>query len=161
QRLTLRVEGQVRSAAELGRTAVTTTEGTPVRLRDVADVREGPEPKFGDALINGKPGVVLIAYRQLEGDTLDITARVAAELEKLRPVLERQGVTYHPALFRQASFIEHAVGNVTTSLLIGAALVTVVLFLFLFNLRTALISLTAIPLSLLGAITVLWAWGVS
>src|SRR5581483_8866697 len=78
----------------------------------------------------------------------------------VRPVLERQGITYHPALFRQAEFIEHAVGNVAHSLLIGAGLVAVVLFLFLFDLRTALISLTAIPLSLLSAVGVLWALGV-
>src|SRR5262249_62190146 len=64
-------------------------------------------------------------------------------------------------LFRQANFIDAAVGGVTRALLIGAGLVVVVLFLFLFNLRTAFISLTAIPLSLLGAIVVLWAFGVS
>src|SRR5262249_48487639 len=89
------------------------------------------------------------------------------------PILQRQAqqvmhergdkrpadLTYHRALFRQANFIEHAVGNVTTSLLIGAGLVAVVLFLFLFNLRTAFISLTAIPLSLLTAVVILWAWG--
>src|SRR5262249_13887211 len=62
----------------------------------------------------------------------------------------------HAPLFRQADFIEHAVGNVAQSLWIGAALVAVVLFLFLFNLRSAFISLTAIPLSLLSAVTVLW-----
>ena len=105
-------------------------------------------------------GVILIAYRQPDGDTPDITRRVEAELERLRPGLEREGIEYHPGLFRQANFIEHAVGNVTQSLLIGAVLVTVVLFLFLFNLRTALISLTAIPLSLLTAVIVLWSWGV-
>src|SRR5262249_43608048 len=69
QRLTLRVEGQVRSAAELGETVVLASEGTPVRLRDVAQVTEGAEPKFGDASINGRPGVILIAYKQFDGDT--------------------------------------------------------------------------------------------
>jgi CzcA family heavy metal efflux pump len=161
QRLILRVEGQVISAAQLGETVVATSAGTPVRLRDVARVREGAAPKFGDAAINGKPGMTLIVYRQISGDTPEVTRRVEAELERLRPGLEREGIRYHPALFRQADFIEHAVGNVTHSLLIGAALVTAVLFLFLFNLRTAVISLTAIPLSLLGAIFVLWAFGIS
>jgi CzcA family heavy metal efflux pump len=161
QRLTLRTEGQIHSAAELGVTAIATAEGTPVRLRDVARVVEGPEPKFGDAAIDGTPGVLLIAYKQLDGDTVEITRRVEAELDRLRPALERDGIAYHPALFRQASFIDHAIGNVTWSLLIGAGLVAVVLFVFLFNLRTAFISLTAIPLSLLGAILVLGAFGVS
>src|SRR5262249_31358198 len=83
QRLTLRTEGQVRSADELGRAVVATSEGTPVRLGDVAQVVEGPEPKFGDAGINGVPGVALIAYKQLDGDTLDITRRAEVELERL------------------------------------------------------------------------------
>ncbi len=99
----------------------------------------------------------MTAYRQLEADTLDTTRRLEGELEKLRPVLERQGIAVHSRLFRQADFIEHAVGNVVDSLGLGAVLVTVVLFLFLFNWRTAFISLTAIPLSLLAAIFVLWA----
>jgi Cu/Ag efflux pump CusA len=159
QRINLRSEGQVLKIDELGEAVVTTVAGSPVRLRDVAQVVEGPEPKFGDALIDGQPGVVLTVYRQLEADTLDVTDRLEAELEKLRPVLEPR-ITYHPRLFRQADFIEHAVGNVAHSLWIGAALVAAVLFLFLFNLRTAFISLTAIPLSLLGAVIVLWAFGI-
>src|SRR5262249_17500710 len=130
QRLTLRVEGQVRSVAALAETALTSSEGTPVRLKDVARVVEGAEPKFGDAAIDGRPGVVLIVYKQLDGDTIAVTRNVEAELQRLQPALEREGVCYHPALFRQAAFIEHAVGNVTWSLFIGAALVAAVLFLF-------------------------------
>ena len=104
--------------------------------------------------------MVLTAYRQLEADTLDTTRRLEAELAKLQPVLEREGVTYHDRLFRQADFIEHAVGNVADSLVIGGVLVAVVLFLFLFNVRTAVISLTAIPLSLLAAVGILGIFNV-
>jgi CzcA family heavy metal efflux pump len=161
QRLTLRAEAQVRSAAELGDTLLVPTGGAPVRLKDVARVVEAAAPKFGDGAIGGKPAVLLVIAKQIDADTPATTARVEAELDRLRPVLERQGVTYHPALFRQADFIELAVGNVTNSLLLGAVLVALVLFLFLFNLRTALISLTAIPLSLFGAVAVLWAFGIS
>jgi CzcA family heavy metal efflux pump len=160
QRVVLRTEGQVRSAAELGETVIAAYEGTPVCLRDVANVTDGSAPKFGDASINGKAGVLLVVHKQIDSDTLEVTRQVEAELEKLRPVLERQGIVYHPALFRQANFIEHAVGNVTHSLLLGAVLVAVVLFVFLFNFRTAVISLTAIPLSLLAAVIVLWACGI-
>jgi CzcA family heavy metal efflux pump len=160
QRLTLRSEGQVRSAAELGQTLLTPAGGTPVRLRDAGHIAEGAAPKYGDALINGTPGVVLVVSKQIDTDTPGLTRRVEVELESLRPVLEREGIAYHPALFRQADFVEVAVGNVTHSLLLGAALVCGVLFVFLFNLRTALISLTAIPLSLLSAVAVLWALGV-
>jgi CzcA family heavy metal efflux pump len=160
QRLVLRVEGQIRSAADLGATVIATAEGTPVRLRDVAAVTEGAEPKFGDASINGQPAMILAIYKQLGSDTTEVTQRVEDELNRLAPELEREGITYHPALFRQANFIEHALGNVTQSLWIGAALVAAVLFVFLFNLRTALISLTAIPLSLLAAVLVLGIWGI-
>jgi CzcA family heavy metal efflux pump len=161
QRSIVRVEAQVRSAAELGAAVVTTSGGNPVWLRDVARVIEAPEPKFGDASIDGRAGVTLNIFKQFGGDTLETTRRVEAELDRLGQELKRQGIAYHAALFRQADFIRRAVGNVTHALLLGAVLVAVVLFVFLFNLRTALISLTAIPLSLLGAILVLWAWGVS
>jgi CzcA family heavy metal efflux pump len=175
QRLTLRLEGQVRSAAELGEIRVAGTEGTPVRLKDVALVVEGSEPKFGDAAIyvrdaaqpedegrptDPEPGVVLIVHKQLDSDTMEVTRAVEEQLQGMESDLKEQGITYHPRLFRQASFIEHALGNVAQSLVIGAILVTIVLFLFLFDVRTALISLTAIPLSLLGAVVVLWVWGV-
>jgi CzcA family heavy metal efflux pump len=172
QRTVLRVEGQVRSARELAATVVAATEGTPVRLGDVADVTEGPEPKFGDSALNDDlveaagppsknvPSVDLVIYKQIDGDTREVTRRVEAELLRLEPSLKEQNITYHAALFRQASFIEHAVGNVAESLVIGAILVSVVLFVFLFNVRIAFISLTAIPLSLLAAVVVLWACGV-
>jgi CzcA family heavy metal efflux pump len=161
QRITLRTEGQVKSAAELGETLLTPTSGTPVRLRDVARVTEAPAPKFGDAAINGAPGVTLVISKQLDGDTPEITKRLEAELDAMKPGLEKRGITYHPALFRQSSFIELAVGNVTSSLLLGAILVCAILFVFLFNLRTAVISLTAIPLSLFGAVAVLYSFGLS
>lgn len=160
QRLHLRSEGQIGSVADLAETAVAIAGSQPVRLRDVADVVEGPEPKFGDAAVDGKPAVVLLAYRQIDADTLEVTRRLEAELDKLKPVLERQNIECRTGLFRQADFIEHAVGNVVHSLQIGAVLVAAVLFLFLFDLRTAAISLTAIPLSLLSAVAVLWAFGI-
>ena len=161
QRLNLRAEGQVGSAVEMGETVIATVDGSPVRLKDIGRVAEASEPKFGDGAINGVPDVILIVARQLQGDTPGVTQRVEEELAKLELVLKQQGITYHRALFRQANFIEHAIGNVTESLLIGAALVALVLFVFLFNLRTAFISLTAIPLSLLSAIVVLWSLDVS
>jgi CzcA family heavy metal efflux pump len=162
QRLTMRVEAQVRSPAELGAAVIQAPSGTPVLLRDVASVVEGPEPKFGDALLNGGgPAVALIVNKQIDADTQEVTERVEKELERLEPLLKAEGVTYHRALARQATFIDHSIRNVTHSLLIGAALVAVVLFVFLNDLRTAFISLTAIPLSLLSAITVLWALGIS
>ncbi len=160
QRLVVRAEGQVYSADELGEALVATSGGTPVRLRDVARIVEGPAPRFGDALLDGKPGIALLAYKQFGADTLQVTQTLEAELEKLRPTLEKEGILVRRDLFRQADFIQSAVGNVVHSLLFGAVLVAVVLFVLLFNLRTAFISLTAIPLSLLTAVFVLWVFGV-
>jgi CzcA family heavy metal efflux pump len=172
QRIVLRVEGQVFSARELAATVVAASEGTPIRLGDVAYVTEGPEAKFGDSALNdslveatdrrgqNEPCVLLVIYKQIDDDTREVTRRVEAELQGLEPILKGQDITYHPGLFRQANFIEHAVGNVAESLVIGAILVAVVLFVFLFNVRTAFISLTAIPLSLLTAVALLWAYGV-
>src|SRR5205814_1926354 len=85
QRLVLRVEAQVFSAAQLGQAVIATSEGTPIRLQDVANVTEAPRPKFGDAAVNGEPGVLLIVSKQFGGDTPEITQRVEAELERLRP----------------------------------------------------------------------------
>jgi CzcA family heavy metal efflux pump len=160
QRLTLRVEAQVHTAVELGETVIVKTAGAPVRLRDVALVVEAAEPKFGDAHIDGVPGMLLIVHKQVGSDTLDVTRRVEQELARLTPMLERDGITVHTSLFRQANFIERAIANVAESLLLGAVLVALVLSLFLFDWRTAFISLTAIPLSLLGAVLVLVSCGV-
>ena len=80
QRLTLRVEGQIRSADELCEAVIMASAGTPVRLRDVAVVTEAPEPKVGDASVNGTPGVLIVVSKQYEGDSYEITRRVEAEI---------------------------------------------------------------------------------
>jgi CzcA family heavy metal efflux pump len=162
QRLNLRVEAQSRTPVELGETAIITVQGTAVRLRDIGSVVEGAEPKFGDAALAGVDGptVALIISKQFDADTMKVTRDVEKELDGLEPLLAGEGVTYHRALFRQATFIEHSIRNVAVSLLIGAAMVAIVLFLFLHDFRIAFISLTAIPLSLLSAVLVLWLYGV-
>lgn len=159
QRLVLDSRGQSITPAELGRTVVIAKPGAVVTLSDVADVVEAPEPPFGAASIMGRPGVELMVSAQYGANTLEVSGKVEQALAELMPSLEAQGVTVIPDLFRPAGFIERAVSNVRTSLLIGAVLVIAVLFLFLFNLRTAAISCTAIPLSLLAAVTVLGKYG--
>jgi CzcA family heavy metal efflux pump len=161
QRLVLQTEGQSLTAEELGNVVVTQREGRSIRLRDVANVIEGGEPKFGDALINGRPGVLVTLDSQFGANTKEVTRNVEAALEELKPVFKAEGIEYTPALHRPATFIEIALHNMKTSLLLGAALVAIVLFLFLLDLRTALVSFTAIPLSLLAAIVVLDRYGVT
>ena len=161
QRLVLQTEGQSLTAEQLGEIVVTQRGTSSIRLKDVANIIEGAEPKFGDAIINGKPGVLMTTTSQYGANTMEVTRAVENALEELRTVFESEGIQYIPALHRPASFIEIAIQNMKTSLLVGAVLVGVVLFLFLLNLRTAMISFTAIPLSLLAAVVVLDRMGVT
>ncbi|HVZ65931.1 MAG TPA: efflux RND transporter permease subunit [Lacunisphaera sp.] len=163
QRILIQTEGQALTADVLGGIVVVATgpAGVPVRLRDVATVAEGAEPKFGDALVQGRPGVLLTMTGQYGANTREVTAALERALAELRPVFTHEGVTLYPALHRPATFIEASLRNIRHSLLLGAALVAAVLFLFLGHVRTAVISLTAIPLSLLGAVIVLDHFGVT
>ena len=161
QRLVLQTEGQSLTAAQLGEVVVTQCDGRSIRLKDVANVVEAAEPKFGDAIINGQPGVLMTTSSQYGANTMEVTRGVEAALDELKPMFAAMGIHYTPALHRPATFIEIAIHNMKTSLLIGAVLVGVVLFLFLLDLRTALISFTAIPLSLLAAVVVLDRLGVT
>src|SRR6185295_11421879 len=137
------------------------TNGAALRRKDVARVVEGAEPKFGDTLIQGRPGVLLTMSSQYGANTLEVTHALEAALDELRPVFEREGIKLYPRLHRPATFIETALVNIRHSLRLGGILVAVVLFLFLGHFRTAFISLTAIPLSLLAAVIVLDRLGVT
>ena len=161
QRIVLRTEGQLLTPDRLGEVVLAHRGGSVVRLRDAAHVVEAPEPKVGEAAINGRPGVLLVVSSQFGENTEEVTAAAERALDELKPAFQAERITLHPALFRPASFVQTAIENVNFSLLLGGVLVTVVLFLFLFNLRTAFISLTAIPLSLLAAVIVLDRLGVT
>ncbi|MCX6954187.1 MAG: efflux RND transporter permease subunit [Verrucomicrobia bacterium] len=162
QRIVLQTEGQLTTPEEIGEVVVVLTGGgAPVRLKDVATVAYGPEPKVGDALVMGQPGILLTMSSQFGANTMEVTQLLEAALEDLKPLLAREGVTLYPRLHRPATFIEVSLAHIRTSLLLGAALVAVVLFLFLGHIRTALISLSAIPLSLLTAVIVMDRLGVS
>jgi CzcA family heavy metal efflux pump len=161
QRLVLQTEGQSLTPEQLGEVVVTQREGHSLRLKDMANIVEAGEPKFGDALINGQPGILVTAASQYGANTMEVTRGVEAALEELKPVFAAEGIQYTPALHRPATFIEIAIHNMRTSLLLGAVLVAIVLFLFLLDLRTALVSFMAIPLSLLAAVVVLDHFGVT
>jgi CzcA family heavy metal efflux pump len=155
QRIVLRSEGQQITPDQLGRITLLHQAGVSVRLRDVAEVVEAPEPMVGAAAIQGQPGVVLVLSSQYGANTLEVTEAAERALEEMAPAVKAEDIILHPRLFRPANFIETAVRNIGVSLLIGGVLVSVVLFLFLLDARTSFISLTAIPLSLLAAIIVL------
>ncbi len=146
-----------RDADELSRVPLSTLGRSTVTIGDVAEVRESHAVPIGDALVTSGSGVLLIVEKQPGASTLDVTAGLDAALERLRPGLS--GVEVDPTIFRPASFIERALGNLGHAMGIGCVFVVAVLFLFLWNARTALISVLAIPLSLLAAAFVLTLLG--
>jgi CzcA family heavy metal efflux pump len=160
QRITLQTELSTRPAA-IARTVVTRRAGANVTLGDIADVIEAPEPAVGAGAIRGEPGVVMNIDEQYGANTLAVTRALEQALAELRPSLAREGAVLHGRLFRPANFITVAIDNLYSALLIGAALVVAVLFLFLFHLRTAAICGTAIPISLLAAVIVAQYFGVT
>ena len=161
QRIVFQTEGQSLTPEDIGRTVLFSDGAASVRLSNVADIVEAAEPPIGGANVQGEPGVILNVAEQYAADTLDVTKRVEAALEELRPGLAADGIMLTPDLFRPANFITTATSNIRDSLILGGVLVIVVLFLFLFDLRTAAISCTAIPLSLLAATLVLERLGVT
>lgn len=161
QRIILQTEGQALTAEGLGEVVVAHRDGASVRLRDVARVIEGAEPKFGDAVIMGRAGVLLTLSSQYGANTLEVTRRLEAALEEMRPVLDREGIELYPALHRPATFIENALRNMRHSLALGGILVAAVLFVLLGSARSACVSLVAIPLSLLTAVILLQKFGVT
>ena len=157
QRLAVTHAAAVVKPEDLARVPVAYRRGSPLPLGAVAEVVEGFPPPIGDAVINDGPGLLLIVEKQPEGNTLDVTRNVEAALNALRPGLK--DVEVDSTIFRPATFIETALKNLRSALLIGCLLVIVVLVVFLFEWRTALISLLAIPLSLMAAALVLYYRG--
>jgi CzcA family heavy metal efflux pump len=155
QRIIINTEGQALTPATLAQTTLFYRNGQTVRIADIGRVVEGAAPSISASQINGKTGIYLSIQGQLGANTHGVTLALEKALEEIEPSLKAEGVTLHKGLFRPANFIETAIDGVRTDILIGSVLVITVLFLFLFNARTAFISATAIPLSLLTAIVVM------
>lgn len=160
-RVIVRSEGQSITPRQLGEGVLVHHGGASVRLKDVADVVEAPEPKIGDALIQGERGVILLCTSQYGANTMEVTRAVESALDEMKPVLASEQIALDPRLFRPANFIQASLHNINVSLLTGGALVVGVLCLFLLDLRTAFISFISIPLSLLAAVIVLDRFGVT
>lgn len=146
---------------KMARSVVKTVNGTPVMLEDVADVRIGAQqPKLGLASEKGKPAVLVTVTKQPNTGTIELTEKLEAALADLQKNLPAD-VKISTDIFRQSRFIESAISNVQSSLYEGAIFVVIVLFLFLANVRTTVISLVTLPLSLVVAILVLHYMGLS
>jgi CzcA family heavy metal efflux pump len=159
-------ESLVRNLARIGslddlrESVVAMRDGVPVVLRQVADVQFGPPIKRGDAGANGETAVILSIQKQPGASTLELTKKVSAALDEMQKGLP-DGVAINQEIFRQANFITAAIGNVAQALRDGSLLVVLVLFLFLLNLRTTVITLTAIPLSIVITALVFKLFGLS
>lgn len=134
--------------------SIASSGGSPIRIRDVADVLIDYAPPIGNAIINNQPGLLLIVEKQPWANTLDVTRGVEKAMEELKPGMGE--VQFDTTIFRPATFIERSLANLSHSMLLGCVLVVCVLLVFLFDWRCALISAMAIPLSLIAAIMVLY-----
>ncbi len=157
QRIAVRHSAAIEDPEDLAKMTVAFRNGAPLRLGDVAEIKVGFPPPIGDAVINDGEGLLLIVEKQPTGNTLQVTKEVEKALEALKPGLK--GVDIDPTIFRPAGFIERSLDNLSEAMIIGCGLVIIILVSFLFDWRTAVISLTAIPLSLIAATLVLTAMG--
>jgi CzcA family heavy metal efflux pump len=160
QESVVQVFGRAQSVEDLESIRVAERGDVAVQVADVADVRVGPAVRRGTGSYRAEPAVVLSIVKQPVADTLSTTERVDAALDALAPALERQGVAVHRTdLFRQVNFIERAIDNLVDVLRDGAILVALILAIFLWHAGATIISVLAIPLSMLGATLALDALG--
>jgi CzcA family heavy metal efflux pump len=138
---------------DLAKVPLEGSDGKNLRLDDVANVKWDSQPLIGDAVINDGPGLLLVVQKFPNANTLEVTRGVEEAIDDMRPGLP--GMEVDTTIFRPATFIELALANLTKALLLGILLVILILAAFLFEWRTAFISLIAIPLSLLAAVLVL------
>jgi CzcA family heavy metal efflux pump len=157
QRFQLRFAPAGVTPETLAQVPVNTRSGKLLLLRDVADLVYAPQGMIGDAVINDGPGLMLIVEKFPWGNTLAVTRGVEQALEAMKPGLP--GVEIDTAIFRPATFVEDSIDNLSRALLLGCLLVVGIIFIFLYELRTAIVCIIAIPLSLLAAGLVLFQAG--
>jgi CzcA family heavy metal efflux pump len=153
KRMNIRNVQPVLDPKQLAKVPVVERGGKTLRLQDVAVVGEQHQPLWGDANINGGPGLLLVVQKFRGANTLEVTNGIERAIDQMRPGLP--GLEIDTTIFRPATFIEQSIDNLTTALIVGVLLVILIIAAFLFEFRTAFISLIAIPLSLVAALAVL------
>lgn len=161
QRILIDPGNSATTARDVAQAVLSRGAGGTLHLGDVAEVVDTPAPRFGDALVMGRPGVLLTVSSQYGANTLDATAAVEKAIAELKPALAGRGVTLYPALHRPANFIETALSGIGRDLLVGAAMIALVLFAFMRRWKVVLIAFLSIPLSLVAALLVLNAFGMT
>ncbi|OGQ10232.1 MAG: multidrug transporter AcrB [Deltaproteobacteria bacterium RBG_16_71_12] len=158
QEYLLRAVGRSRDLDGIAGTVVTVRDGRPITVRQLADVRYGPKTKRGEGSTNAAPSVVLAILKQPAANTLALTGAIDAALDEVKAGFP-PGLVINKDVFRQASFISSAVGNVTAALRDGAILVAIIIFVFLANARATFISLASIPVALVVGVLALKGLG--
>jgi HME family heavy-metal exporter len=158
--LPIRQTARVQSTADIENTLIKFHEGTPVLIGQVADVRLGPAPRRGTAAEHAKSAVVMSIQKAPGTNTLELTTQLDTVLQDVKRGLP-PGIDLNPDVFRQAHFIQRSVDNVVSVLKEATVILVIILILFLLNVRTTIITLTALPLSLAFTLLAIWWWGLS
>src|SRR6516162_8082704 len=153
QRLAVQYSTKIKSKEDLGRIVVAHRNGTPIYLAQVADLKTGNNPFIGEGVIQDEAGLFVVIEKFPWANTLEVTHEVEKALEALKPSIPGVKVISH--IFRPATFIELVLANLRFAMILGCILVSLILVAFLFEWRTAVISLTAIPLSIVSAVVIL------
>lgn len=157
------IKGDIRTnnLEDIAASVVRSDERGTVTLGDIAEIGAGPQqPKLGVASVEARPSVLITVTKQPQAGTIQLTERIEKELADIAPTLPSD-VKIKTDIFRQSDFIDNSIGNLQKSLLEGALFVTVVLFLFLMNFRTTIISVIALPLSIIVTVLVLHFMGLT
>src|ERR671912_389139 len=152
--------GRLGDVDAIAAVTVKTTDAAPILVRDIGTVREGAAIKRGEGSHNARPAVIIGVQKQPAVNTLELTERIESTLDEIQRALP-QGMQIHKDLFRQADFIEQSLHNLFRAFLEGAALVIVVVVVFLMNVRAAVITLLALPLSLVAAVIAMDRFGLT
>lgn len=156
QEYIIRGLGRTEKIADLEKAVITTKNGLPITLADVAEIKVGAADKIGDGSLRGSPAVIMTVMKQPNTNTLDLTAKIDTSVADIQQRLPAD-VRIDTHIFRQADFIDASISNIKRTLLEGSLFVVIVLFLFLMNARATVISLLSIPLSLVVALfTLKW-----
>ncbi len=158
-RLNVRLVQPILEPEQLGAVPVLERNGRTLRLSDLGNVLVDPGPLIGDAVINDGPGLMLVIQKFRGANTMEVTRGVEEAMTELEPGLP--GIEIDTTIFRPATFIEQSIDNLTRAMLLGILLVILIIIAFLFEWRTAFISLVAIPLSLVSALLVLDLRGIT
>ena len=155
QRIGVQHESPIVTAADLAKVRV---EGTKnLVLGDVGSVVQGHQPLIGDAVVDGKPGMLLVVQRFPGAKVRDVTRNVEQAIDDMKPGLD--GITFDTNVYRPATYVEKSIDNLSVVVIVGMILLALVLGAFLFRWRTALVGVVVVPLSMLVALLVLWAFG--